>query len=132
MSVGQIESVLGCTIFLSWLYGDFPFAPIPARPPHIDQIVLNLYFHHPCRILDSRYNFLVSFAHLIWQKVDTRINEIKVFHFNGKPKPWNFQGVPPNQFLLGVKTESVSPGHGGYSAAFHPVATGKRYQCFCH
>jgi lipopolysaccharide biosynthesis glycosyltransferase len=61
--------------------------------PQTDQVVLNLYFRDRCRILDSRYNFLVSFADLIRQRENTRLEEIKVLHFNGRPKPWDCLGV---------------------------------------
>ena len=61
--------------------------------PQTDQVVLNLYFQDRCRILDSRYNFLVSFARLIRQRENPRPEEIKVLHFNGKPKPWECLGV---------------------------------------
>jgi len=61
--------------------------------PHTDQVVLNLYFHNRCRMLDGRYNFLVPFANLIREKENTRLKDIKVLHFNGKPKPWDCPGV---------------------------------------
>lgn len=57
--------------------------------PHTDQVVLNLYFHNRCRMLDSRYNFLAPFANLIRQRENIRLKDIKILHFNGKPKPWD-------------------------------------------
>ena len=60
---------------------------------YTDQVVYNLYFKDSCRILDSRYNFLVLHAKIIVQKENIPPDEIKVVHFNGRAKPWNPMSV---------------------------------------
>lgn len=63
------------------------------RAPHTDQVVLNLYFQDLCTILDGRYNFLVPFAHDIFEYDGFTERDIYALHFLGRTKPWNLGAV---------------------------------------
>lgn len=58
-----------------------------------DQIVYNLYFNGQCRLVGSRYNYLVMHDRVIASADETGTEDIKVLHFNGKPKPWDILRV---------------------------------------
>jgi lipopolysaccharide biosynthesis glycosyltransferase len=63
------------------------------QAPYTDQIIFNLYFRGQHIVLTSKYNFLVLHKELIVTKERISIKDIKVLHFNGRTKPWDYVKV---------------------------------------
>ena len=59
------------------------------QAPRTDQIVFNLCFSESFRLLSTRYNYLILHEKAILNVEKIEPEQIKVLHFNGKPKPWN-------------------------------------------
>ncbi len=74
------------------------------KAPRTDQILFNLYFKNSFELISVRYNYLVMHADVIPLKEKILPGEIKVMHFNGRVKPWDFvetiKGVNRNFSLL--------------------------------
>jgi lipopolysaccharide biosynthesis glycosyltransferase len=54
-----------------------------------DQIPLNKYFDGRLEIVDGRYNFRFSIADEIQQQDGVTPDNIRIYHYTGKLKPWN-------------------------------------------
>jgi len=54
-----------------------------------DQIPLNKYFDGRVEMTDGRYNFRFSIADEILEQDGIRPNDIRIYHYTGKLKPWN-------------------------------------------
>ena len=55
---------------------------------HTDQLILNRVFADRIHILPAPYNFLLLHHDAILRKENTTVDQAKVIHFNGAPKPW--------------------------------------------
>lgn len=61
--------------------------------PRTDQVIYNLYFRNRCHLLGAQYNYLLGHADAIAGKNPIPAPDIKVLHFNNKPKPWDCLSV---------------------------------------
>lgn len=59
------------------------------KSPRTDQVIYNLYFRGNCRLLGAQYNYLLGHADAIARKEPIPASDIKVLHFNKRPKPWD-------------------------------------------